>query len=120
MVDRLLRDRPVTSQRGKMHQWGLAPVVHFVECSSPRHADVVVVTGEWTEGLAGPALAVLDQAPVSSKLVVVGDCALGQGPFALRLKTAGSITDFAEPDLEIVGCPVAVNLLGEELSNVTR
>jgi Ni,Fe-hydrogenase III small subunit len=120
MVDSLLSDRPLTRQRGRMHQWGLAPVVHFVECSSPRQADVVVVTGEWNEEVAGPALAVLDQAPAASKLVVVGDCALGQGPFALRLKTTGSIVDDAQPDLEIAGCPVAVDLLGEEMSNVTR
>jgi hypothetical protein len=50
MVDAVLRD----SFKGR------PPVA---ECDSPRHAGLIIVSGMWNEGLAGPALDVISQAP---------------------------------------------------------
>lgn len=78
-----------------------------VECSTPRHADVLVVTGLWLPELAGPALDVISQAPSRRRLVVAGDCALGRGLVCLRLKTSETVSSHLASDLEISGCPIA-------------
>ena len=105
MVDMFLRER----FRG-------APLV--VECDTPRHADTVVVTGSLTEPLSEAALAVISQAPATSRLLLVGDCALGEGPIAGESpctdKTVG-----LEPEL-IRGCPVTVESLLKGVLHVTR
>ena len=50
--------------------------------ASPRHADVVTVTGPMTRRCANPALATLAATPRRFVVVAVGDCASGTGPWA--------------------------------------
>ena len=104
MVDAVLRDAKST-----------APV----ECSSPRHAEVVVVTGFWAPELALAALRVISQAPSTCRLVVAGDCALGRGFLVERLKLGEVKASLRiEPDLEIAGCPVETGALLEGVRRV--
>ena len=92
MVDSMLRDGARTARPA--------------ECSSPRHADAVIVTGLWTPQLAGPALKVISQAPRPIRLLVVGECALGGGLTAAWTKWDESVLSHLEADLQIAGCPV--------------
>jgi formate hydrogenlyase subunit 7 len=107
MVDAMLRD----TFRGR------PPVA---ECASPRHAGLIIVSGMWNEGLAGPALDVIAQAPEAAKILVVGDCALGRGLLAERLGRLEAVSVHVEADAEVFGCPVSIDAIGEGVRNVTR
>ena len=50
--------------------------------ASPRHADVVTVTGPVTETMRDAARSTLEATPRPYIVVAVGDCALGKGPWA--------------------------------------
>lgn len=104
MVDRLLRDG-----RGG---------TTALECSSPRHAGLIVVSGIWTGELGELALDVIDQAPKVRRLLVVGDCAAGRGPVADASRTAVRVSDYLLPDLEVEGCPVMLESLVEGVKRV--
>lgn len=105
-VDAFLRDRE-----------GRGPVL---ECSSPRHSGLLLVTGLLTEGLAESAFTVIEQAPPDALLVAIGDCALGRGVVAERLKMTLSVADQFTPDIEVAGCPVALEALLRGVEDVTR
>jgi Ni,Fe-hydrogenase III small subunit len=50
--------------------------------ASPRHADVVTVTGPMTEAMRAAAAATVEAVPNPRVVVAVGDCAAGEGPWA--------------------------------------
>ena len=52
--------------------------IHFV--ASPRHADVILMTGIYTRSLDVAAQAVIDAMPVP-RVITIGDCAQGGGIF---------------------------------------
>ncbi|MBU4194393.1 MAG: hypothetical protein KKE79_06180 [Actinobacteria bacterium] len=90
-----------------------------VECGTPRHADILIVTGSWTGELREAALTVISQAPAARMLMVVGDCALGEGLIDGRTWDTDEMGDL-KPDLEVRGCPVTLELLGKGVRDVTR
>lgn len=90
----------------------------IVECSSPRHAGLVVVTGLWNEELLAPGLAVIGQAPTSRKVMFAGDCALGRGPFAERIKHLGIAPEGLDVDAAVAGCPFSIEALSEGIRDV--
>lgn len=49
--------------------------------ASPRHADVVTVTGPMTDAMRVAAQATLEAVPQPSIVVAIGDCAAGEGPW---------------------------------------
>lgn len=89
-----------------------------LECSSPRHAGLVVVTGCWTPELGGAGLEVIAQAPSTRRLALVGDCALGRGFIAEVLGLAGGVGERVTPDLLVPGCPVSFESLVEGVRDV--
>lgn len=91
----------------------------LVECDSPRHARLLVVTGLWRPGVSEPALEVIEQAPVGRKIILIGDCALGRGPMIESLRAA-ALPEGLKPDLEVPGCPVSIKTICERISDVTR
>jgi len=77
--------------------------VRFV--SSPRHADVLLVTGPVTRNLVD-ALEQAHAAMPDPKLVVaVGDCAVDGGVFKGSYAVAGGVGTTLPVDLLISGCP---------------
>lgn len=109
VVEQWLRDRP----RGDRTA---APL----ECASPRHCDLMLVTGAWSPGLAESALAVQAQAPESAGLVAVGDCALAAGLLGEILRDLEPISDHLDAEVEVPGCPVTLEGLEEALRDVCR
>jgi Ni,Fe-hydrogenase III small subunit len=73
--------------------------------ASPRHADVVTVTGPMTVAMREPAKATLEAVPSPRVIVAVGDCAIGNGPWS-NAGTAGPGAGVElSAEVSVPGCP---------------
>jgi Ni,Fe-hydrogenase III small subunit len=77
--------------------------LRFVE--SPRHADVLVVTGPLTRNLREALEAAWDATPEPKWVVAVGDCATDGGVFKGSYAVLGGTGASVPVDLTISGCP---------------
>ncbi len=77
--------------------------LHFV--ASPRHADVLLVTGPVTKNMSEALLRTYNATPDPKWVVAVGACALDGGIFAGSYAVAGGVKDVIPVDLHIRGCP---------------
>jgi len=73
--------------------------------ASPRHADVLMVTGPVTQNMRQALLRTYDAMPDPKWVVAIGTCAADGGVFAGSYAVAGSIKDVVPVDLHIRGCP---------------
>src|SRR4029453_14574821 len=73
--------------------------------ASPRHADVLMVTGPVTKNMREALLRTYNAAPDPKWVVAVGSCALDGGIFADAYAVAGGVKDVIPVDLHIHGCP---------------
>jgi Ni,Fe-hydrogenase III small subunit len=77
--------------------------LHFV--ASPRHADVLLVTGPVTKNMREALERTYNATPDPKWVVAVGDCAADGGVFAGSYAVAGGVKDVVPVDLHIRGCP---------------
>ena len=77
--------------------------IRFV--ASPRHADVLLVTGPVTKNMREALERTYNATPAPKWVVAVGDCAFDGGCFAGSYAVAGSVADVVPVDLCIRGCP---------------
>jgi Ni,Fe-hydrogenase III small subunit len=82
-----------------MERFGL----HFV--ASPRHADLLLVTGPVTRNMEIPLRKTYDAAPDPKLVVAVGDCARTCGVFRGSYAVAGSVDRIVPVDVLVAGCP---------------
>lgn len=73
--------------------------------ASPRHADVLLVTGVVTLNMAEALKRTYDAAPAPKWVVALGDCARDGGCFAGSYAVAGGVSAVLPVDLHIPGCP---------------
>ena len=74
--------------------------------ASPRHADVLLVTGPVTANMREALLRTYDATPDPKWVVATGDCACGTGVFAGSYACVeGSVAQVVPVDLHIRGCP---------------
>ena len=73
--------------------------------ASPRHADVLMVTGPVTENMAEALARTYAATPSPKWVVAVGKCALDGGIFADSYAVAGGVSHVVPVDLHIHGCP---------------
>jgi len=73
--------------------------------ASPRHADLLLVTGVMTRNLQEAALFTYQAMPEPRLVVAVGACAVGGGVFANTYAAAGSAEPIFPVDVFIPGCP---------------
>jgi Ni,Fe-hydrogenase III small subunit len=73
--------------------------------ASPRHADVLMVTGPVTANMREALRRTYDATPDPKWVVAVGDCALDGGIFAGSYAVAGGVAAVVPVDLHIRGCP---------------
>jgi Ni,Fe-hydrogenase III small subunit len=73
--------------------------------ASPRHADVLMVTGPVTKNMREALQRTHNATPDPKWVVAVGDCALGGGIFAGSYAVAGGVSSVVPVDLHIRGCP---------------
>src|SRR5450631_3486912 len=73
--------------------------------ASPRHADVLLVTGPVTKNMREALERTYAATPDPKWVVAVGDCARDGGIFAGSYAVAGGVADVVPVDLHIRGCP---------------
>src|SRR5262247_3467735 len=73
--------------------------------ASPRHADVLMVTGPVTKNMREALERTYNSTPDPKWVIAVGDCAASGGVFAGSYAVAGGVKDVIPVDLHIRGCP---------------
>lgn len=73
--------------------------------ASPRHADVLMVTGPVTKNMRQALLRTYNATPDPKWVVAVGSCAADGGIFAGSYAVAGGVKEVIPVDLHIPGCP---------------
>ncbi len=88
--------------------------------ASPRHADVLLVTGCMTTRMVEPLRTAYAAMPQPRLVAAMGDCALGRGLLGDPAEVLGAVDQSLPVDLRIPGCPpapdVIVSCLREALS----
>jgi Ni,Fe-hydrogenase III small subunit len=77
--------------------------VRFV--ASPRHADLLLVTGPVTHNMQEALLRTYAAAPAPKWVVAVGDCGAGCGVYEGSYACVGAVSRVIPVDLIIRGCP---------------
>ena len=73
--------------------------------ASPRHADVLLVTGPVTRNMRQALERTYNATPDPKWVVAVGDCARDGGCFAGSYAVVGGVGEVIPVDLHIPGCP---------------
>jgi Ni,Fe-hydrogenase III small subunit len=92
-----------------LQQYGLSIV------ASPRHADVLLVTGAVTTRMAEPLRRAYDAMPEPRLVAAFGDCALGCGVLGTSRNLAGRLEDLLPVSIRIPGCPPSPQVIAEHL-----
>ena len=88
--------------------------------ASPRHADVLLVTGPVATNMAEALKRTYDATPAPKWVVAVGDCAVSGGVFAGSYAVTDGAAAIVPVDLKIPGCPpTPLDLLTGLLALVT-
>jgi Ni,Fe-hydrogenase III small subunit len=87
--------------------------------ASPRHADVLVVTGVVTRNMAEPLRRTYEAVPEPGLVVAVGDCARNCGVFAGAYGVTGAVGDVVPVALEVPGCPPRPDAIVAALRTLT-
>jgi Ni,Fe-hydrogenase III small subunit len=83
--------------------------------ASPRHADVLLITGPVTAHMHEPLLAAYASMPEPRLVAALGDCALGRGVLGSADTIAGAVEDILPIDIRIPGCPPAPDEIADRL-----
>ncbi len=75
--------------------------------ASPRHADVLMVTGPVTKNMREALERTYHATPNPKWVIAVGDCARDGGCFAGSYAVVGGVSEVIPVDLHISGCPPA-------------
>lgn len=73
--------------------------------ASPRHADVLLVTGPVTRNMSEALLRTYQATPEPKWVVAAGACACDGGIFAGSYACLGGVSEVVPVDLRIPGCP---------------
>ena len=77
--------------------------VHFV--ASPRHADMLLVTGPVTRNMAIALKQTFDATPDPKLVIAVGACGISGGIFEQTYASCGGVDTVVPVDVYIPGCP---------------
>ena len=77
--------------------------IRFV--ASPRHADMLLVTGPVSKHMAIALQRTYDATPDPKLVVAVGDCGCSGGIFGESYASLGRVANVLPVDVEIPGCP---------------
>ncbi len=77
--------------------------IRFV--ASPRHADLLLVTGPVSRNMEMALRRTYDATPEPKLVVAVGDCACDGGLFGENYATCGRVSRVIPVDVSVPGCP---------------
>jgi Ni,Fe-hydrogenase III small subunit len=83
--------------------------------ASPRHADILLVTGPVTTRMATALRTAYDAMPEPRLVAALGDCALGCNIIGARATHAGGVETALAVDIRIPGCPPTPAAIAEHL-----
>jgi len=72
---------------------------------TPRHADIVVVTGPLTSQTKERALKVISQIPEPRVIVAVGSCPMSGNVFKGSYSVNAPLENYVHVDVSVGGCP---------------
>lgn len=87
--------------------------------ASPRHADVLLVSGPVTRNMVDPLRKTYEAMPAPKRVVAIGDCALNCGVFAGGYGIEGAVGDIIPVDVYVPGCPPTPDVLIAALRGLT-
>ena len=73
--------------------------------ASPRHADILLVTGPVTRHMETALKRTYDATPEPKLVVAVGDCACDGGIFGESYASCGRVANVIPVDVVVSGCP---------------
>jgi Ni,Fe-hydrogenase III small subunit len=83
--------------------------------ASPRHADVLLVTGPVTSRMREPLLVAYAAMPEPRRVAALGNCALGCNVLGTPDAIAGPLDSVLPVDLRIPGCPPTPEVIARAL-----
>jgi len=83
--------------------------------ASPRHADVLLVTGTITTRMAGALRAAYDAMPEPRLVAALGNCALDRNRIGSPAQHAPALDQILPVHLRIPGCPPTPAIIAEQL-----
>jgi Ni,Fe-hydrogenase III small subunit len=83
--------------------------------ASPRHADILLVTGAVTTRMREPLLAAYNAMPEPRRVAALGDCALARNVLAADEELAGPLETLLPVDVRIPGCPPTPEVIAAAL-----
>lgn len=99
----------VTNPLHDLHRFGLDIV------ASPRHADILLVTGPITTRMAEPLRIAYDAMPTPRLIAALGDCALGCNVLGHPAELLGGLEQILPIDIRIPGCPPTPETIAAKL-----
>jgi len=77
--------------------------IHFV--ASPRHADMLLVTGPVSRHMEIALRRTYDATPDPKLVIAIGDCGCDGGVFGESYASCGKISNVIRVDITVPGCP---------------
>lgn len=99
----------VTSPLYDIQRFGLDIV------ASPRHADILLITGPVTTRMVEPLRIAYEAMPTPRLVAALGDCALGCNVLGDSPELVGSLDQVLPVDIRIPGCPPPPETIASEL-----
>lgn len=88
--------------------------------ASPRHADILLVTGAVTRRMEAALLAAYEAMPEPRLVAALGDCALGCGVLAAADELAPPLEELLPVALRIPGCPPRPEQIAEAILGLSE
>ena len=92
--------------------------IHFV--ASPRHADLLLVTGPVTRNMREALLRTYQATPPPRLVVAVGDCGCTGGIFGASYASCGAVANVLPVDASVPGCPPSPTAILQVILDLVR
>jgi Ni,Fe-hydrogenase III small subunit len=83
--------------------------------ASPRHADLLLVTGAVTSRMQAPLLVAYEAMPNPRRVAALGNCALGRNLLGSADNLIGPVEAVLPVDIRIPGCPPTPDAIANAL-----